>query len=182
MRSISIPQTIGFTTSTTIAGTIHPRLRNERRLRRQHRRPNFSPIQLTSNGTGTGQFPVADQPGTFIGANGNIVGLAVDVADGIVFFESTDNAGTANNALWWVSSTGGAYQTATEVTLPTGVTLNFAGQSSEGGDAAGLTFDPQEEQLYLTNAYNDSAGGQRNRGSIYVLQWNNTAKSVSLVT
>ena len=74
--------------------------------------PNFSPIQLTSIGTGTGQFPTADQPSTFIGANGNIVGLAVDVADGIVFFETTNVdtnvANSADIALWWVISTGGA--------------------------------------------------------------------------
>ncbi len=53
---------------------------------------------------------------TFVGPEGNIVGLAVDVADGIVFFETTyafDDSSIVNipqNALWWVSATGGANQ------------------------------------------------------------------------
>jgi Domain of unknown function (DUF4347)/FG-GAP-like repeat len=143
--------------------------------------PTFSPTQLTNNtGTGTGQFPTADQAAgtpTFVGANGNIVGLTVDVADGIVFFESTDVSGSANNALWWVSASGGANQTAHKITLPGGVTFTFAGQSSEGGDAAGLTFDSQLKQLYLSNADTNTPGTD----AIYVLQWNNTSKTVSLV-
>jgi hypothetical protein len=142
--------------------------------------PNFNPIELTSNGSGAGQFAPANQPGTFVGPHGNLIGLAVDVADGIVFFESTDVQNSANNALWWVSTTGGANQTAHKVLLPSGVTLNFAGQSNEGGDAAGLSFDAQTKQLYLSNAYED--GINPDLGSIYVLQWDNTNKTVSLAT
>jgi len=139
-------------------------------------------IQLTSNGSGAGQFPTADQSGsnTFIGDNGNIVGLAVDVADGIVFFESTDNQGSSNNALWWVDANGGANQTAHQITLPAGVTLNFAGQSSQGGNAAGLSFDPVTKQIYLTDAENSNV--TPDTGHLYVLQWNNSTKTVSSVT
>jgi hypothetical protein len=141
-----------------------------------------SSTELTSNASGAGQFPVADQSGasTFIGAHGNIVGLTVDVADGIVFFESTDVQGSSNNALWWVSASGGANQTAHQIALPAGVTLNFAGQSSTGGDAAGLTFDPILKQLYLSDAENSTT--TRDTGRLYVLQWNNTNHTVSTVT
>src|SRR6202022_1476381 len=44
--------------------------------------PTFSPTELTSDA----QFPAPANPGD-IGANGNILGITVDVADGIVFFE-----------------------------------------------------------------------------------------------
>ena len=144
----------------------------------------FAATQLTSNGAGVGQFPTANQSlsghDQFIGPNGSLVGVTVDVADGIVFFESTDNIGSANNALWWVSASGGANQTATKVTLPAGVTLSFAGQSSEGGTGAGLSFDPTLKQIYLTDAVNSAT--TPNLGHLYVLQWNNAAKTVSLVT
>ncbi len=137
-----------------------------------------SATELTSNGASAGQFPVASQPGSSIGAHGNLVGLAVDVADGIVFFESTDVANSANNALWWVSASGGANQTATKITLPAGVTFTFAGQNSEGGDAAGLTFDAETKQLYLSNADTNTPSTD----AIYDLQWDNSTKTVSLVT
>ena len=60
-----------------------------------------------------------------------------------------------------------------------GVTLHFAGQSSEGGDAAGLTFDPQTRQLYLTDANED--GVNHNIGAIYDLQLDSTGHNVTLV-
>jgi hypothetical protein len=134
--------------------------------------------ELTSNGGGTGEFPTGSGIGT-IGAHGNLVGLAVDVADGIVFFESTDVQGSANNALWWVNANGGANQDAVPITLPAGVTFHFAGQSSQGGIAAGLTFDPVSKELYLTDAENSAV--TPNTGHLYVLQWNNASKTVSLV-
>ncbi|MGZ6993336.1 MAG: DUF4347 domain-containing protein, partial [Ilumatobacteraceae bacterium] len=140
--------------------------------------PTFTATQLTSST----QFPTADQNlsghDQFIGPNGSIVSVAVDVADGVVFFETTDNEGSPNNALWWVNTTG-ANQTATKITLPAGVTLNFAGQSSAGGDAAGLTFDPSTKQLYLTNA--DNSPTTPDKGAIYQLQYNPVTHSVTLV-
>jgi hypothetical protein len=57
--------------------------------------------------------------------------------------------GSANNALGGVNRAG-ANQTAT-TTLPAGVT--FACRPEQfWGNAAGLTFDPQTRQLYLSNA------------------------------
>jgi hypothetical protein len=59
------------------------------------------------------------------------------------------------------------------------VTLNFAGQTNEGGDAAGLTFDATTQQLWLTNAQNDTT--TPDLGQIYQLSWNATNHTVSLV-
>jgi hypothetical protein len=140
--------------------------------------PTFTATQLTSSV----QFPTANQSLTghdqFIGPNGSIVGVAVDVADGVVFFETTDTQGSANNALWWVNATG-ANQTATKIALPASVTLNFAGQSNEGGDAAGLTFDASTKQLYLTNA--DNSATTPDKGAIYQLQYTPASHTVSLI-
>jgi hypothetical protein len=140
--------------------------------------PTFTATQLTSSV----QFPTANQSLTghdqFIGPNGSIVGVAVDVADGVVFFETTDTQGSANNALWWVNATG-ANQTATKIALPASVTLNFAGQSNEGGDAAGLTFDASTKQLYLTNA--DNSATTPDKGAIYQLQYTPASHTVSLL-
>jgi Calx-beta domain-containing protein/cadherin-like protein/Big-like domain-containing protein/uncharacterized protein DUF4214 len=142
--------------------------------------PSFTATQLSS----LVQFPTANQSLTghdqFIGPNGSIVGTTVDVADGIVFFETTDNTFSSNNALWWLNANGGANQTATKVNLPSGLTLKFAGQSSEGGLAAGLSFDQSLKQIYLTDAENSNTF--QNTGRVYVLQWNNASKTVSLVT
>jgi lipopolysaccharide export system protein LptA len=136
----------------------------------------------TTQLTSLTQFPTANQSlsghDQFIGPNGSILGLAVDVAHNVVFFETTDNVGSANNALWWVDTTG-ANQTATKITLPAGVTLDFAGQTSEGGDAAGLTFDPSTQQLWLTNAQNDTT--TPDLGKIYQLSWNSVSHTVSLI-
>src|SRR6202011_1285410 len=107
--------------------------------------PTFSPTELTSDA----QFPAPANPGD-IGANGNILGITVDVADGIVFFETNDNTGGPHNALWWLSASGGANQTTTKVTLPAGVTFNFAGQTPAGQNAPGLSFDPVLKQIYLS--------------------------------
>ena len=79
-----------------------------------------------------------------------------------------------------MSASGGAHQTAHQITLPSGVTLNFAGQTNEGGDAAGLTFDPVLKQLYLSNANED--GVNPDIGTIDVLQWDDANKTVSKVT
>ncbi|TMJ01411.1 MAG: hypothetical protein E6G97_16135 [Alphaproteobacteria bacterium] len=134
--------------------------------------PTFTPIELTSNGNLAGQFPTD-------GSNGKIVGLAVDVAHGIVFFETSDTANSAKNALWWVNASG-ANQTATQISLPGGVSLNYAGDAGAGGIAAGLTFDAANQHLYLTNAYQD--GATHNVGAIYTLLWDNGTKTVSSVT
>ena len=128
--------------------------------------------------TTSAQFPAAGGGGGSIGSNGNLLGIAVDVADSIVFFETTDDIGSSKNALWWVSATGGAGQTAHQVTLPGNVTLSLAGQTDQGGDAAGLTFDQETGQLYLTNADSSTPDSD----AIYVLQWNNASKTVSLLT
>jgi lipopolysaccharide export system protein LptA len=140
--------------------------------------PAFTATQLTSST----QFPTANQNlsghDEFLGPNGSILSVAVDVADGVVFFETTDDQGSANNALWRVNTTG-ANQTATKVTLPAGVTLNFAGQINAGGDAGGLTFDPSTKQLYLTNA--DNSLSTPDTGAIYQLQYNPTTHGVTLV-
>ena len=142
--------------------------------------PTFSPIQLTTTANITGGFPPAVSNGG-VGVNGSLVGIAVDVTHGIVFFESTNTANDPDNGLWWVNTTT-PNQTAHKITLPPGVTLNFAGQSSPGGDAAGLTFDPLTNQLYVTNAYTSGDVNQHNFGSIIVLQVNATAGNVSGVT
>ena len=136
--------------------------------------------QTNTQLTTSAQFPATTGGKGSIGSNGNLLGLAVDVADGIVFFETTDDIGSPKNALWWVSATGGAGQTAHQITLPSGVTLSFAGQTNGGGDAAGLTFDQETGELYLTNA--DNSVSTPDLGAIYVLQWNNSNKTVSLVT
>ena len=142
--------------------------------------PTFSPIQLTSST----QFPTANQNlaghDQFIGPNGSLLGLAVDVAHGIVYFETTDDASHPGNiALWWVNTTG-ANQTATQINLAAaGVSLSFSGQTDEGGDAAGLTFDPSTRQLYLSNA--DNSTTTPDLGRIFQLQLDGTGHNVTLV-
>ena len=135
----------------------------------------FATTQLTS----LIQFPAANQPATTIGAHGSIVVLAVDVADGIVFFETTDTEGSPNIGLWWVNTTG-ANQTAHQIALPAGVTLNFAGQVTPGGDFAGLTFNAATNELYLSDTNNDVT--TTNLGRLFDLHWDNATKTVSLVT
>src|ERR1700722_13165940 len=128
----------------------------------------FTATELTSNT----QFPSGTGGGGSLGANGNITGVAVDVADGIVFFETTAIDGSSNNALWRVNTTG-ANQTATKITLPAGGTFNFAGQLTPGGNGPGLTFDSSTDDLYLS----DEEPG----GSIYQMHWNAASHTFALV-
>src|SRR5215472_3661245 len=138
---------------------------------------------VTTQLTSLTQFPTANQSlsghDQFLGPNGSLLGMAVDVAHGVVFFETTDDAAHSQNiGLWWVNTTG-ANQTATKITLPAGVNLNFPGQINAGGDAAGLTFDATTQQLWLTNAQNDNT--IPDLGAIYQLQWNAATHSVTLI-
>jgi hypothetical protein len=119
-----------------------------------------APTQLSS----TAQFPPGAQ-GTEGSSNqfngvdpsGYITSLAVDVADNLLFFlTSGTNESMSNpqNALWYINTTG-ANQTATKVILPSGVALSGPNQFG------GLSFDPIQRQLYLSDWDQGAVGSAR---------------------
>jgi VCBS repeat-containing protein len=89
------------------------------------------------------QFPVDD-------SNGFITGIAVNQAQGIIYF-TTDASGegvnTSQDAVWWMPIGGG---TATQMSMPGGVSLDYASFFSEN-----LAFDPGARTLYVADQQQD---------------------------
>jgi VCBS repeat-containing protein len=80
-----------------------------------------------------------------------ITGLAVNNAQGIIYFTTDatgENTNTAADAIWWMPVTGG---TATKMTLPAGVTLDF-----DAFFSSGVIFDPEGRQLYVSDVQRDA--------------------------
>uniref|UniRef100_UPI003F9C21F4 Hint domain-containing protein n=1 Tax=Rhodoblastus sp. TaxID=1962975 RepID=UPI003F9C21F4 len=125
--------------------------------------------QLTSNGAGAGQFPTSL-------SNGIIGGVAVDAADNKVFFLTGHSAEGGSPELWYVSTNGGADQTATQVTLP-GVSLNGEWQYT------GLSYDSVNHQLYISeqNLAINGGSGFNGPGAIVVAQLGAGGTTVSSI-
>ena len=94
-----------------------------------------TPVQLTLNS----QFAAGD-------VNNAIVGVAVNEAQGIIYFV-VDNAANNSSQLYWMPITGGA---ATQMSVPAGVTFGFA--SNNGAGVNPLAFDPNGRQLYVSDS------------------------------
>ncbi len=92
--------------------------------------PSTTVTQLSSNV----QFPTNQ-------SNGIIGPEAVDVAKGLIYFE-TNHIGNSAATLWYMPTTGG---TATQVTLPAGSALGF-GDIPQGG----ISIDPQSQYIFIT--------------------------------
>ena len=116
----------------------------------------------TSGSVGTGDAPTptlltdVTQFNTTTNGGGSyttpyIVALAVNNAQGIIYF-ATDATGegvnTSEDAIWWMPIAGG---TANKMTMPSGVTLDFNAFFSSG-----LTFDPAGRQLYVSDVQRDA--------------------------
>ena len=126
--------------------------------------PNPIPTRLTSTNNVIGGFPPGDVPGGSVGTpatdcpNGFIGALAVDSADNLVYFLVHSYSPTINiaqNALWYVSTIGGANQIATKVALPAGTALVYPGENG------GLSFDPVSRQLYISDQDQTASGKGR---------------------
>jgi len=142
---------------------------------------NPVPVRLTSINNVTGGFP----PGPGVGEgggtaatddpNGLIASVAVNSANGLVYFTtaqfSEGGSSTSQDALWWVSTTGGAGQVATKVTLPSGVVLNYPGEN------CGLSFDSVGRQLFISDLDQLTAANSR----ILTCQLSADGKSITSV-
>ncbi|MEI9887634.1 MAG: Ig-like domain-containing protein [Rhizomicrobium sp.] len=85
------------------------------------------------------QFPVND-------SNGYITGLTVNFAQGIIYFTTNSaqpGVNASQNGLWWMPIAGG---TATKMTMPGGVTLNYPSFFAQQ-----LAFDANARVLYLAD-------------------------------
>jgi VCBS repeat-containing protein len=98
-----------------------------------------TPVLLSSQS----QFPTND-------SDGYITGIAVNQAQGLIYF-TTDGSGegvnTSQDAIWYMPITGG---TATKMTLPGGVSLEYASFFSEN-----MAFDPDARTLYVADQEQD---------------------------
>ena len=94
-----------------------------------------TPIQLSL----PGQFAAGDN-------NNYIDGLAINEAQGIIYF-AVNNASTNTSKVYWMPITGGA---ATQMSIPAGVTFGFANSNSTGVNP--LAFDPNGRQLYVSDS------------------------------
>ncbi|HEY2069728.1 MAG TPA: VCBS domain-containing protein [Rhizomicrobium sp.] len=84
-------------------------------------------------------------------ANGYITGIAVNNAQGIIYFTtdaSAENANTGEDAIYWMPIAGGA---ANKMTLPAGTTLDYDAFFSDG-----VSFDPQARDLYVSDIERDA--------------------------
>jgi hypothetical protein len=96
--------------------------------------PSTTVAQLSSNANVTGGFPTNQSLG--------IIGpMTVDVAKGLVYFE-TNHVGDSTGTLWWMPIAGGV---ATAMGLPGGTAVGF-GDVPQGG----LTMDPQSQYFFIT--------------------------------
>ena len=144
---------------------------------------NLATKQVTQL-TSSVQFPAGVQVnGSDVGSdpNGLITGVAVDTADNKVFFltgglERANNSVTPNPALWYVSTNGGANQIATQVTLPVALNGEWI--------TAGLSYDPVNHQLYISEQNQTVIGGNGYNGSgaVVVAQLGAGGTSVTSVT
>jgi hypothetical protein len=119
-----------------------------------------TPTLLTSQS----QFPVDESQGT-------IVSFVVDKAKGLIYFATedvsynynatpttTNNYDTSKDAIWYISLTGGANQTATKLT---GATVDFVlGQNGIGGSASSLALDANSQTLYVSDAASSSTNSK----------------------
>ncbi len=99
--------------------------------------------------TTAGQFPSGTSSANY--TNGYITALAVNNAQGIIYFTTDatgENVNTSQNAIYWISTSGG---TATKMTLPGGVTLDY-----DAFFSSGVTFDPAGRQLYVSDVQRDA--------------------------
>ena len=87
-----------------------------------------------------------------------MAGMAVDAEKGIIYF-TTDNVSAHTTTIWWMPITGG---TATAMTLPTGVTLEFTGYFANGSEA--MTLDDNHQDLYITDS--GGASGDSHTGNV----------------
>jgi hypothetical protein len=98
-----------------------------------------TPVLLSSQA----QFPTDDSAGY-------ITGIAINEAQGLIYF-TTDASGegvnTSQDAIWYMAIGGG---TATKMTLPGGVSLEYASFFSEN-----LAFDPDARTLYVADQEQD---------------------------
>ena len=98
-----------------------------------------TPVLLSSQA----QFPADDSAGY-------ITGIAINEAQGLIYF-TTDATGegvnTSQDAIWYMPITGGM---ATKMTLPGGVSLEYASFFSEN-----LAFDPDARTLYVADQEQD---------------------------
>jgi hypothetical protein len=142
--------------------------------------PNAVPVQLTSSV----QFPAGSNTGgggtiTTTDPNGLIGQVVVDAADNLVFFTTAEfsspaNGGTghtpAQDALWYVTTNGGANQTAQKVT---GITLDYPGEYAD------IQFDPVKRQLYISD---QSQGGNGHPSRVDIAQLDSTGHGVTSVS
>ncbi len=99
--------------------------------------------------TDTSQFNTTTSGGNY--TTPYITGLAVNNAQGIIYFTtdaSGENTNTSADAIWWMPITGG---TATKMTLPGGVTLDY-----DAFFSSGVIFDPEGRQLYVSDVQRDA--------------------------
>jgi hypothetical protein len=80
-------------------------------------------------------------------SNGIIGNIAINNEDGLIYFTTLDFADPGQGHLWYMSITGG---TATKIADLDNVNI---------GIPAGLSFDPNSEQLYISLSYFDAPGG-----------------------
>ncbi|WP_315837405.1 Ig-like domain-containing protein [Bradyrhizobium prioriisuperbiae] len=89
--------------------------------------------------------------------NHSIVAVAVNAADNVVYFATTDYSGDDTfSTIYWMSTSGGAVH---QMTLPAGITLPSIANS-------GLAYDPVSNQLIVS----DDGNGSTPPPSIYQLQ------------
>ena len=134
------------------------------------------PVQLTSST----QFPAGTNGGvgggnaTQTDPNGLIGQVVVDVAHNLVYFTTSEftspvsgGTNTTQDAIWYVTTNGGANQTAQKVT---GIPLTFASGSAQ------LAFDANTRQLYISDQA-QGAGGVPSR--IIIAQLDSTGHNAT---
>ena len=98
---------------------------------------NQHPTMLTTSA----QFPAGDTTNSHY-----ISGMAVDTAKGIIYFTVNDAQTTpASSKLFYMPIAGG---TATQMSMPSGVTLDFATYFDNGSNS--LVLDPSAQILYIS--------------------------------
>ncbi|HEY4941733.1 MAG TPA: Ig-like domain-containing protein, partial [Rhizomicrobium sp.] len=93
-----------------------------------------TPTQLSLNS----QFAAGDN-------NNYIEGVALNEAQGIIYL-AVNNASNSTSKLFWMPIAGG---TATQMSMPGGVTLGFA--DDQGSGVNPIAFDPNNRQLYVSD-------------------------------
>ena len=147
--------------------------------------PGSTPVELTSTvqfPAGTNNFGSGSPTPTTANTSGAVGQVAVDVADGLVFFTTSEYdtaAGTipSQDALWYVTTGGGAGQTAVKLT---GAGFSDFFPTIYGG----LTFDADTRTLYITdnNRTGTLGGGAGDSTSkVYALSLAIDGKSITAV-